>query len=193
MNLCLATISASYPGRVELSMEGKKIWARLLEDVEDAHLNAAVADLCATEKWPPSIAEVRERALDLQAGELAPVTAYEAWDMVRRSLHETVELPHLTREAKKQIGGEWQIKNDSSGTAMNHFVKAYNALVVKQRRLRTATPAAKQIAASNAPAPAIPSPEERRELPPMAADAAGPEEVRELLGGLTGYRPVGEK
>ena len=172
-------------------MEGKKIWARLLEDVEDAHLNAAVADLCAAKKWPPSIAEVRERALDLQAGDLAPVTAYEAWDMVRRSLHDnTVDLPQLAREAKRQIGGEWQIKNDSAGMTLSHFVKAYDALVVKQRRLRTATPAAKQIAASNAPAHALPSPEERRELPPMAADAAGPEEVRELLGGLTGYRPV---
>jgi hypothetical protein len=50
-----------------------------------------------------------------------------------------------------------------------------------------------QVAESLCPgvaAPALPSPEERRELPYIALDgSAGLEEVRELLGGLTNYRP----
>lgn len=182
-------ISASYPGRIELSKEGARTWQKLLVDVDDRCLEAAVADLCATENWPPSIAAVRARALELQAGELAPVSAYEAWARVRESLHDdNVVLSQIEKEAKRQIGGSWQIKNDTSGMSMNHFVKAYDALVSKQRRLRTATPAAKQIAALNAPALPAPS----RQLPPMATTTAGPDEVRKMLQNVAGYRPLRE-
>lgn len=163
------------------------IWLRLLRDIEDSCLEAAIADLCATEQWPPAVSQVRARALDLQAGELAPVSAHEAWEKVRRSLHdETVQLTDIERAAKNQIGGSWQIKNDSSGMCMHHFIKAYDALVAKQRRLRMATPEAKQIAARNAPA--LPSPRKTRELPPMEINTPGPTEVREHLEGLVGYR-----
>ena len=191
VNLCLATISASYPGKFELSTSVKKTWRRLLGDIDDVHLMVAVDDLCrAGDKWPPSVPEVRARALDLQAGELAPVSAYEAWERVRRSLHdETVQLTDIERAAKNQIGGSWQIRNDQSGMCMHHFIKAYDALVAKQRRLRMATPEAKQIAARNAPA--LPSPKQPRELPPLEINKPGPTEVREHLEGLVGYRPAG--
>ena len=111
VNQCLATISASYLGKVELSTSVKKTWLRLLMDIDDIHLVIAVDDLCrAGDKWPPSVPQVRARALDLQAGELAPVSAYEAWERVRRSLHdETVQLTDIERSAKNQIGGSWQI------------------------------------------------------------------------------------
>ena len=41
-------------------------------------------------------------------------------------------------------------------------------------------------------APALPSHESKRELPPMETNTPGPTEVREHLEGLVGYRPIGK-
>ena len=163
-----------------------------MADIDDTYLVLAVDDLCSSDDkdWPSPVGVYRARALDLAAGELAPVSAYEAWEKVRRSLHdETVQLTDIERAAKNQIGGSWQIRNDQAGMAMNHFVKAYDALVAKQRRLRTATPEAKQIAARNAPA--LPAHDSEKEIPPMEINMPGLTEVREHLKGLVGYRTEG--
>lgn len=189
INRSLATISASYPDRVKISDAGRKVWYRILEDVDDENLKAAVLDLCSTEEWPPSIAAVRARALELAAGELAPVSAYEAWDRVRKAPYDdTVVLRDIEKSALNQIGGTWELKN-GTGATIHHFVRAYDALLIKQRRIRTVLPVVASVAETNAP-PALPDPVNTKPLELTDGGhetGADPSDVSELLKGLVGY------
>lgn len=173
----LAKISRLYPGRFEVVPGMADDWMHVLDGVDDREVKAAVLDLCATEGWPPACAKVRARALDLAAGELAPVGPYEAWGRVRKSLHDkTVALSDIEKQALNQIGGTWELKNGNTGT-MGHFVRAYDGLLKKQRRLRAVLPSVASVAAANTPALPTPADESPRleESHEMGAEPEGSE------------------
>ena len=184
----LAMLSESYQGRFVLTADTERIWSKLLCDIGDEHVLTAVLDWCTTgEKFPPTIPEIRERAINIGLGELAPPTSFEAWERVNRALHdETVRLTDLEKKARNQIGGTWQLKTTTNGGYdRGQFVKAYEALTAKERRLKLTLPQVKALAERSAPA--LPSPASKP-LELAATNTAGPEQVGELVKGLAGYR-----
>jgi len=189
----LARLSRWYPGKIALSEEMTADWYKLLCDVDPDCMFAAAADLVSTSisDWPPTIGAIRSRALELAAGELAPVSAYEAWERVRKVPHDdTVVLRDIEKAALSQIGGTWELQN-GSGATIYHFVRAYDALLIKQRRIRTVLPVVASVAETNAPA--LPDPVNTKPLELTDGGhetGADPSEVSELLKGLENYEPV---
>lgn len=176
----LAVLSESYPGRFEMTDKTERIWARLLGDLNDEHLMTAVEDLCSTEDWPPPIATVRRRAVEISLGELVSVGPYEAWEHVVDSLHADIVLTDLEKQAFKQIGGKWTIQSSNNASRdRDAFVRAYHDLLKKRDRLATALPRVKWVAKQNAPV--LPSPSKARPLQLEIRQTAGPADVRQML------------
>lgn len=63
MEPVMATLRRAYP-RQQWDAATTKVWAAALGDQELSDIAAAVAELVQTSKWPPSIAEVREIAIE---------------------------------------------------------------------------------------------------------------------------------
>jgi hypothetical protein len=61
---CLQLISEAYPGRWKPTKQTVSVWRELLSDVDDKNGLAAVAQLCSSEVYPPTISQIREMALD---------------------------------------------------------------------------------------------------------------------------------
>lgn len=56
----LLIIEESYPGRFTTSEDTMAVWARMLGDIPYDIVSQAVAALCRTSKFPPTISEIRE-------------------------------------------------------------------------------------------------------------------------------------
>ena len=158
-------------------------WQKILADVDSKCMFAAAADIVSTGKseWPPPIGVIRCRALDLNAGELAPISPYEAWGRVSESIGKKSDLTELEKLALNNIGGTWTLKNGDAYT-MSHFLKAYQEILDKERRLRTVLPAVSTVAARNTPSLPEPVSEKPLELEEDGGHTAcDPESISELL------------
>lgn len=83
----LRVLAHAFP-RWDLTPDAIRTWAVLLsgDDVESLH--AAAVELARTSKFPPTIAEWRERAAAIQGmGKALATTAGEAWDETYRNRH----------------------------------------------------------------------------------------------------------
>jgi hypothetical protein len=108
-------------------------------------------------------------------------TAMQSWERVitKAIRREPIELTDAEKRALRAIGGVEHLRNSKNlSVDCALFCRAYISL---------------HGSAPPTPASALPSSKKRRELPPMTSDTAGPEEVRELLGGFIGYTPRGER
>jgi hypothetical protein len=177
----------SYPGRFQTDSEMLEIWWKLLEDLSDEDVLAAGANLCATGKFPPCIAEVRELAISISEGTICPLTPYEAWERVCEHVRRPeFRLGRLEQEALGQIGGSYRINHSQNGSEdMRHFMRAYEALQAKHRRIQMTLPAVSQTA-NRKHVEALPliTEEEPRE---QEINVGTQEEIRELL---KGYHPM---
>lgn len=179
---CLKVISVSYPGRFEPVNGTAEIWHGLLSDVPDETGIAAVAQLCASEVYPPTISQIREKALDLAEGNVAAPSAWEAWDRALQGQPGT----SIEKRARELIGGSWEIHHSENiGVTRSNFVKAYSELLDRDRKRRLAIPAVKILADENRPEPEETPVDSRIESSDYVA--ATPEQVKKLLLGLHTY------
>jgi hypothetical protein len=89
-----------------------KVWADMLGDIDFKLLEAAVKRYASINKWPPSIAEIRENALNIISPQQG-LTAADAWGEVMSAIRnfgiyrevEALEsMPPKTRKVVKYIG-----------------------------------------------------------------------------------------
>jgi hypothetical protein len=57
----LAKLALAYPDRFHVAPATLPLWLEMLHDVEAVELETAVAQWIASEKWPPTIADIRGR------------------------------------------------------------------------------------------------------------------------------------
>lgn len=62
------------------------LWGDMLGEYEFDIVQAALKSLLATNKWPPSIAEIIEKAQFINSGGRQELSEIEAWSMVRKAL-----------------------------------------------------------------------------------------------------------
>lgn len=79
-------LGAAYPrfaafADVNQAKNTAKVWADMLGDIDINLLFAAVKKYCATNKWPPTIAEIRESVLQIAKPD-TETTAADAWGEV---------------------------------------------------------------------------------------------------------------
>ena len=126
-----------------------KLWEWMLADIPLPLAQRAVAKVLATQKFFPTVAEIRTAALDMADGQ--PITWGEAYDMIRRSDYNPSALPPLVAEAMREIGDTWSWRSEQNQTARRaQFRDVYEAKVAQDRELKVLPPAIRmeQIAAN---------------------------------------------
>lgn len=78
-------VRSAYPNfKFIESEEGFKLWLSALSDTPDEVVSVAFHKHILTEKYPPSIAQIRERILELTSNSVSDWT--EAFDLTRRAI-----------------------------------------------------------------------------------------------------------
>lgn len=156
----VAAMVAAFPTN-KITPESVAVYERMLGDLDYAASAAAVAQLVATSRWMPTVAEVRERAFALQSGEVR--AGGEEWGSVVRAIgrYGRNRVPGVdfafscpvTHEAVRGLG--WVALCDSEHQASDRarFVELYDKLAIQARRaaLTEALPAVRRLRESQEP------------------------------------------
>jgi len=154
--LIAAAIKTYFPRDNILPTErAMELWYEELKDLPYDIANTAVRMHVATNKFPPSIADIRENAAKLspkmREGELNEM---EARQMVLKAMRNSIyhaeeefaKLPPTVQNAVVSTGQlrEWAMAEDVDGTWMNvkqsNFMRTYRAEVVKDREMQKLSP-----------------------------------------------------
>lgn len=84
----LGIIKAAYPKDKLFALDGdamKDVWYRLLSDLDGNVVKAAAIKWVSTEKWPPSIADIRSLCVDIKEG-VDPDAWSKAWEQVNKMI-----------------------------------------------------------------------------------------------------------
>lgn len=138
-----AAIKTYYPKENILpNVQAVELWFRQLEDIPYEVAEAALNRWVATNKWSPSIAEIRETASSITQGDV--LGWGEAWEKVMKAIRkygyyhvaETLgELDDITRQAVKNIGGVRAICMSENITADRaNFRTNYEALAQRKQK-----------------------------------------------------------
>jgi hypothetical protein len=160
-----------YKGKFIISPERIKLWRALLADIHpEIVMTAAVHLVSLRTEWPPNIGQLRDKALALQAGELAPPSAHEAWAHVQARIQsDDAPLTELERQTLKQVGTVYDMRRSGNPAADRaQFLKAFEQAIEKRRLERATLPTVKMIA------------EQCERALPEARPTVG--EVEELIG-----------
>jgi hypothetical protein len=103
----LATMSATYPPNLlppinELTVN---IWHKLMEDLPGKLAMAAAASWMTTNKYPPTIADIRERCVQSTAPKMN--SAEEAWSKVLKAIRSCGHTEPY--RAERELGDLWQM------------------------------------------------------------------------------------
>lgn len=149
----LSVLMRAFP-KWDLPRDAVPTWAALLSDVPAADLHTAALDIARTSKFPPSIAEWRERAEVLAGnGAAGAFGASEAWAELLRnralsqrqryeSRPEKRVPPTWTNEAARLAAecvswsGDWEA--ETPGTVRAQFERYYRELCAKGNAIERA-------------------------------------------------------
>lgn len=153
----LAAISSAYPNHdrfaSEQAVEGMAtIWAATFAEDDAKLVQLAVAKHIQTNKWPPSIAEIREIMLAIQCPDM--IEPDEAWIAVTDLLYaggdyedRSDKLPELIRTAVKAVG--WSnlrelrrqaVIGGKPGLDRVAFMEIYKPLYERERQRQQVAP-----------------------------------------------------
>lgn len=167
----LRAISGAYSG-FELTDDRVKIYVKLLVDLDADALIAATQQHIATNKFPPTVAELREACSYLTRPALP--TWADAWDEVLTAIRRVgymgqPSFSHPLIEQTVQGMGGWkvmcQMEISETATWRAQFRDTFSAYASRETRAADLLPAARAIAAQHG---ALPSP---AEPPPPALPA----------------------
>lgn len=137
----VAVIIAAFP-KSGLDENSSAVYERMLVDLDWPAANAAVERLLATAKFPPTIAEIRESALTLHAGEVRPGGG--AWGEVLRAIgrYGRNRVPGTDFQFTDPVTADcvralsWRELCDSENQAADRarFVELYAQLAAQHRR-----------------------------------------------------------
>jgi hypothetical protein len=127
-------------------VDAARLWAEYLSDVDTNTAIAAIKRLIATNKFPPTIAEVRENLAAVMYDAIPDVG--DAWREVNQAIHlygyyceaeAIASMREHTRAAVISMGWKQLCTTDNSNNMAEraHFLKIYEAIVknVEQERL----------------------------------------------------------
>lgn len=133
------TQSNFLPDQVAIS-----IWFGLLQDLPYKVASAAVNMYICTNKFPPTIADIRANAMQIMTGR-AELNEEEAWQLVYKAIcnssyHAQEEFDKLPETVQKAIGGAASLRElgqmDKStvlSVEKSHFMRTYRAEVERKK------------------------------------------------------------
>lgn len=153
MRMVLGMLSEAYPGRMKLGENTLPVWRRLLDDVPDEVLMAAVVHHTTHNKWPPSIAELRQCSFEAVQG--PQLTAGEAWDRVircagkygwpRPDMAEREMGPVIWRCVMALGGWQYVCGSEDAMADRAHFMKIYDQIHERERQQAMMLPEVREV------------------------------------------------
>ena len=138
----LQTIKVMYPdNRIKPDELTVGIWHEMLQDLPGEVVAAAVKRTCATLKFPPSIADIREAVVKATKDAQGALTAAEAWTMVNKAVRWYGY--YREAEAREKLGAEiWRAveavggwrevcASEEPGIISAQFERRYNAIMAR--------------------------------------------------------------
>ena len=142
--LFAAAIRTYYPRENILPNEqAHDLWFRQLQDVPYPVAEAVLAKWVATNKWSPSIADIRDGVAEIQNG--GPADDWgEAWDQAMTAIRRfgsydedgaLASLPPLTRETVKRLGYKSLCWSENQVADRANFRQVYE--ILSKRKVET--------------------------------------------------------
>lgn len=119
------------------------VWYGLLKDLQYNQLSMAIQKYMLTEKYPPTIADLRTKTCEIMDPDLESMSELEAWAIVRKAIRNSgyqakEEFEKLPLACKMAVGSpsnlrEWaMMDSEQIGTVQqSHFIKSYRSAVAK--------------------------------------------------------------
>ena len=153
----------------------QKVWYELLKDIPYQAMSVAVYKWISTQKWNPSIAELREMAAGIIT---EPIPGCEeAWEKVlriardfspydfERTQEQINRLDNITKECLKLVDVKSIAYTENLAVDRAHFMKTYEALSKRLRQDRQTPASVKQAIESMQPERVIEDKQVRTGLP----------------------------
>lgn len=138
----IQTIMVMYPdSKMEADALTIGIWHEMLQDLPGEVVAAAVKRMCATLKFPPSIADIREAVVKATKDARGTLTAAEAWTKVNKAVRWYGY--YREAEAREKLGAEiWRAVEAVGGwrevcaseepvVISAQFERRYNAIMTR--------------------------------------------------------------
>jgi hypothetical protein len=136
-------IKTYYPSSPGLfpNMAAVELWYTHLQDIPYQVCTLAVNQWVATNKWPPTIADLRESAMEVLSNEIPDWS--EAWEEVMKNIqrygfYRAVEgkeaLSDLTRKTVDRIGYIRLCNSENITADRANFRDIYNSLAQRERK-----------------------------------------------------------
>ena len=135
----IQTIIVMYPGsKVNADQLTVAVWHEMLGDLPGDVVSAAVKRMCATLKFPPSIADIRDNVAEAVREAQGVLTAGEAWSKVRKAAswygyyrpdEARKALGDDVWRAVEMVGGWREVCEGESAIISAQFERRYNAMV----------------------------------------------------------------
>lgn len=121
------------------------VWYELLKDLPYAQANIAIQKYMLTEKFPPTIADIRTKANDIVAKVEESMSELEAWSLVSKAIsnsgyHAEEEFDKLPEACQRAVGNpsnlkEWaMMESDKVATVeQSHFIRNYRVAVQRMQ------------------------------------------------------------
>ena len=117
------------------------VWYELLKDLPYEQLSVAIQKYMLTEKFPPTIADLRAKANEIVEPELEGMSELQAWSIVRKAIgrsgyYAEEEFDKLPEACKIAVGSpanlrEWAMMDSDqvSTVEQSHFIRNYRSAV----------------------------------------------------------------
>lgn len=140
----LTFLRSSYPNHVEAlgQPETAEIWHRALSDIDFEVAQLAISKWVMTEKWPPTIADIRESAVNVSTEEIKDWS--KAWEEVNKAVRligpyeeerAMQRFDEITAETVKRIGYQnlCMMEISERDIMRAHFRDIYNQIANRQK------------------------------------------------------------
>lgn len=140
----IQTIIVMYPGsKISADPLTVSVWHEMLQDLPGEVVSAATKRMCATLKFPPSIADIRENVTAAVKDARGIPAAGEAWSRVRKAISQwgyyrpdeaRAALGEEIWRAVEMVGG-WQelcVGDGDTAVTSAQFERRYSAMVQQE-------------------------------------------------------------
>jgi len=165
----LAVLRAGYPNFYKgMTKEDAKntvdLWATMFADEQAQIVTEAVKSLMCTLKFPPTIADVKEKIAMITQPQA--MTEMEAWDMVRRAIsyyNATENFNALPKTIQKVVGSpqmlrEWAVMDIETVNSViqSNFMRSYKVKAAQEKEYERLPKSTKKLIAGLAQKYALP-------------------------------------
>ena len=121
------------------------VWFELLKDIPYQQANVAIQKYMLTEKFPPTIADIREKATQIVESVDSSMSELEAWSLVRKAVrnsgyHSVEEFEKLPEACQRAVGSaanlkEWALMDSDQVATIeqSHFIRNYRTSVQRMK------------------------------------------------------------